>query len=337
MPDVPLLVFNDHGIYCTRADVYIDPWKPVQKAIITHGHSDHARWGHRHYLTHHDNVPILHHRLGTINIESKNWNESFTIRGVRFTLFPAGHIPGSSQVLVEYKGERWVFTGDFKTENDGLSHPFEAIPCHTFITECTFGLPIFQWRPQEDTFRDIARWHAKNQKEGYASVIFAYALGKAQRLIHGLYGQVGAIYTHGAVENLNEVIREMMPLPETRRITRETSREELRGQLIIAPPSAHGTPWIRKMSPFATASVSGWMSIRGTRRRRAIDKGFVLSDHADWAGLQDAISATGARRIICTHGYTDLFARYLRDQGYEAYSETTDYLGEQVDESDAAA
>jgi len=244
----PLLVFNDSGIYCPQAEVYLDPWRPVNKAIITHGHADHARWGHRHYLTHHSNVPIILQRLGKIQVEGVAWNEPFQINGVTFTLFPAGHIPGSSQVRVSYKGERWVFTGDYKTENDGISIPFEPVQCDTFITECTFGLPIFKWKTQAESQAEMIRWYEENRSQGYTSVLFAYALGKAQRLIKLMHEAAGPIYTHGAVENLNEVLKHDFTLPETRRITRETSQEELRGKLVIAPPSAQGSAWIRKMS-----------------------------------------------------------------------------------------
>ncbi len=323
-----LLVFNEKGIYCQQADVYIDPWKPVKRAIITHGHADHSRFGHEHYLTHHSNVPIIKHRLGEIAVQGVEWNETFIINGVTFSLHPAGHIVGSSQVRVEYKGEVWVFTGDYKTEDDGLSTPYEVVPCDTFITECTFGLPAFKWKPQAVVFNEINNWWKENQSEGKTSVIFGYSLGKAQRLIKHLDTSIGKIYTHGAVENMTEVIRSLTPLPETHLITKETKKQELFGNIVVAPPSAHGSPWIKKMVPYVTATSSGWMAFRGARARRAIDKGFVLSDHCDWTGLLESIKNTGASRIICTHGYTDIFSKYLRTIGYDASVENTDYEGE---------
>lgn len=324
----PLLRFTKKGIYCEEADVYLDPWRPVNKAIISHGHSDHSRAGHQRYITHHRNIPIIRHRLGQINVSGKEWGESFVINGVKFSLHPAGHIVGSSQIRVEYKGEVWVFSGDYKTESDGLASPFEAVKCHTFITECTFGLPAFKWTPQKEVFDEINRWWSNNKEQGMTSVLFGYSLGKAQRLLKHLDPTIGKIYTHAAVENLNEVIRSVVSLPETIRITKETNRDEIKGQLVLAPPSAHGSPWLRKMVPFVTASASGWMTFRGARRRRAIDKGFVLSDHCDWKGLLTSIEATGAERVICTHGYSDIFSRYLREKGYEAYTESTQYEGE---------
>ena len=321
----PLLQFNEKGIYCAAAKVYLDPWKPVDKAIISHGHADHSRYGHKQYITQHTNVPIIKHRLGDIEVSGKEFGESFTINNVKFSFHPAGHIIGSSQIRVEHKGEVWVFTGDYKTEDDGITVPYESIRCDTFITECTFGLPAFKWIPQAQVMNDINQWWAQNKADGRTSVLFGYSLGKAQRLIKHLDTNIGKIYTHGAVENMNEVIRTLVDLPPTERITRETKKEELKGNIVVAPPSAHGSPWLRKMVPYVTASASGWMTFRGARRRRAIDKGFVLSDHCDWQSLLQSIKETGAHKIICTHGYTDIFSRFLREQGYDARTEQTQY------------
>lgn len=324
----PLLQFTDRGIYCEQANVYLDPWKPVNKAIISHGHADHSRWGHKKYITHGSNIPILRHRLGDISISGKDWGESFRVNGVKFSLHPAGHIIGSSQIRVEYKGEVWVFSGDYKTENDGFTTPFEPVQCHTFITECTFGLPAFKWRPQREVFHDINSWWAQNREEGLTSVLFGYSLGKAQRLLKFLDPNIGPIHTHAAVENMTGVLRSQVGFPETTLITRETKNEELKGSLVLAPPSAHGSPWMKRMVPYVTATASGWMAFRGARRRRAIDKGFVLSDHCDWQGLLQAIEATGARQVVCTHGYTEIFSRFLREKGLDARTEATLYEGE---------
>ncbi|NHF61050.1 ligase-associated DNA damage response exonuclease [Flavobacteriaceae bacterium TP-CH-4] len=324
----PLLLFNAKGIYCAQADVYLDPWKPVDKAIITHGHADHSRWGHKRYITHHTNIPIIKHRLGDIKVTGKEWGETFQVNGVTFSLHPAGHIIGSSQVRVEYQGEVWVFTGDYKTEDDGLAVPYQPIKCHTFITECTFGLPAFKWTRQEEVMGHINDWWAENRSEGRCSILFGYSLGKAQRLLKHLDPSIGRILTHGAIENMTNVIRSIADFPETTLVTRDTKKEDFRGALILAPPSAHGSTWIRKMVPYVTASASGWMTFRGARRRRAIDKGFVLSDHCDWDGLLQSIQATGAEKIISTHGYTDIFSRYLRELGYDARTEKTQFEGE---------
>ncbi|MGY5849156.1 ligase-associated DNA damage response exonuclease [Salegentibacter sp. F14] len=326
--DKPLLVFDHKGIYCSIADVYIDPWRPVGKAIISHGHADHSRSGHKKYITHHNNVPIIRHRLGDVEVSGRGWNESFTINGVKFSLHPAGHIIGSSQIRVEYKGEIWVFSGDYKDENDGLTVPFEPIKCHTFITECTFGLPAFKWQPQKEVFEEINSWWGQNRENGMTSVLFGYSLGKAQRLLKHLDPSNGKIFTHGAIENMTDVLRSKVNLPKTIRVTGDVRKEEIKGNMVIAPPSAHGTPWMKKMQPYVSASASGWMTFRGARRRRAIDRGFVLSDHCDWQGLLKSIKATGADKIICTHGYTEIFSRFLSEQGYDARTVDTQFEGE---------
>ncbi|AXT51662.1 ligase-associated DNA damage response exonuclease [Aquimarina sp. BL5] len=328
MSKPPLLQFTEKGIYCAQAKVYIDPWKPVDKAIITHGHADHSRWGHKQYITHHTNIPIIKHRLGDIKVSGKEYGEAFLINNVTFSFHPAGHIIGSSQIRVEHKGEIWVFTGDYKIEDDGISAPYEPVTCHTFITECTFGLPAFKWTPQEEVFKNINQWWAENKVDGKTSILFGYSLGKAQRLLKYLNPEIGKIYTHGAIENMTNVIRPMMDFPETTLITKETKKEDLLGNIVIAPPSTHGSTWIRKMVPYVTASASGWMTFRGARRRRAIDKGFVLSDHCDWDGLLTAVKETGATKIISTHGYTEIFSKYLRELGYDARTEKTQYEGE---------
>ena len=327
----PLLAFNQNGIYCAAADVYLDPWRKVDKAIISHGHADHSRWGNKKYITHHNNIPIMKHRLGEIDVDGKAYGEAFTINNVKFSLHPAGHVIGSSQIRVEHKGEVWVFSGDYKDEVDCVSTPFEPVKCDTFITECTFGLPAFKWKPQAEVMQDINQWWEENKSEGRTSVLFGYSLGKAQRLLKHLNPEIGKIYTHGAIENMTDVLREMVDFPETIRVTRETTKKELNGNLVLAPPSAHGGTWIRKMVPYVTASASGWMTFRGARRRRAIDKGFVMSDHCDWDGLLNSIKATGCEKVICTHGYTDIFSKYLREIGYDARTQDTQYEGESVD------
>lgn len=327
----PLLEFTEKGIYCSRADVFLDPWKPVKKALISHSHSDHARPGSTEYLTFNGNIPILKHRLGAIQVQGLEWGQELSINGVKFSFYPAGHVPGSSQIRVAYRNEIWVFSGDYKVEYDGLSTAFEPVPCHTFITECTFGLPAFAWRPQTEVMDDIIAWWTQNKAQGKTSVLMAYSLGKAQRILHGLNGATGIVYTHGAIENMTSIIRNCAVLPPTRQITKETTRSELEGQLVLTTPSTHGTSWMRKMVPYETAVASGWMALRGARRRRAVDKGFVISDHADWTGLLNTVKDTGAERVYCTHGYTDIFARYLREQGLNSIAVQTRYEGESPD------
>jgi putative mRNA 3-end processing factor len=230
------------------------------------------------------------------------------------------------------KGEVWVVSGDYKTVADGLSEPFVPVRCHAFISECTFGLPVFRWTPQAQLADEINGWWAENAAAGRASVLGAYALGKAQRLLTTVDPAIGPILTHGAIENTNEVLRAQgIALPDTIRVTAETTAKDHPGALILATPGAMGGPWMRRFPQASTAFASGWMALRGTRRRRAADRGFVVSDHADWDGLNTAIHATGAERIFVTHGYTGSFRRWLETQGFDAQIVATDFTGDDGD------
>ena len=326
---MPLLTFTDRGIYCEQADVYIDPWKPVNRALLTHGHADHSRWGSKYYLTTRTAAPVIKYRLGDINIETVEYGEVKTINGVKFSYHPAGHIIGSAQIRVEYKGEIWVASGDYKLEDDGLSEAYEPVKCQHFITESTFGLPVYRWQPQEEVFAEINDWWRANQADGRVSVITAYALGKAQRLLEGLDTTIGKIYTHGAIENTNEIIRAQgIELPDTTRVTKEIDKKDYPGNIVIATPGAVGQPWMKKFGQARVGAASGWMTLRGARRRRGADRGFVLSDHCDWPSLLEAIDATGADNIYVTHGYTAIFSKHLRTLGLNAVELETEYEGE---------
>lgn len=332
----PLLEFNGCGIYCATGDFYIDPWKPVKYAIITHAHSDHARRGHENYLAHYLSLEVLKYRLGDINIQTIAYNESTIINGVKVSFHPAGHIIGSAQIRVEYKGEVWVTSGDYKLEDDGLSTPFEPVKCHSFISECTFGMPVYKWKAQKGIFEDIKCWWEQNISEGRSTVLAGYSLGKAQRIMYNTEASLGPIYTHGAIENINEALRRnSVALPATVRITMDTNKNKIRKGIIICPPSAIETPWIRKFQPFSLGYCSGWMTLRGVKRRTSADRGFIISDHADWDGLVSAITATGCESVYLTHGYTASFARYLSDIGFDAHEAKTLYGGdEKTDEPD---
>ncbi len=334
MPD--LLEFTSRGIYCSAGDFYIDPWKPVERAVITHAHSDHARPGMQHYLAHPYSEPILRLRLGgQISVQALDYNQLLNLNGVKVSFHPSGHLPGAAQVRVEHKGEIWVASGDYKLENDGLSAPFEPVQCHTFISECTFGLPVFVWEKQEQIFQKLNAWWRSNAEKGICSIVFAYGLGKAQRVFSGLNHEIGPVFMHTAVHNIHEALRNKgLPLLPGRRREEAGSKEEYRSALVLAPPSAFGSPWLKAFSPFQTAVCSGWMAIRGYRRRSNPDKAFVLSDHADWPGLLSAVKATGAGRVIATHGYTASFARYLRETGLKAEEVDTRFSGELVEEKE---
>lgn len=329
-----LLIFNSSGIYCPQADLYVDPWKPVKKAVITHAHADHARAGTRQYLTHKDSVPIMKHRLGKdIAVQSMGYREKLVINGVQISLHPAGHILGSAQVRLESMGEIWVVSGDYKLQKDPFAEEFESVKCHHFITESTFGLPVYQWPDPEQVYADIKRWWNDNREVGKVSVLGAYSLGKAQRIISALADEERAIFTHGAVENSNLVLRQQgLKIPQTTLITPETQKKDLAGALVICPPSAIGSAWMHKLGKVSTGFCSGWMLLRGTRRRRAADRGFVLSDHADWPSLNEAVVQSGAENIYVTHGYKDVYARWLSEKyALNALPVETLYEGESLD------
>ncbi len=327
-----ILTFTDRGIYCPAGDFYIDPWRPVDRALITHAHSDHARPGMGSYLATDGTAPVMKHRLGNIRVDTVTYGSETQIGDARVSFHPAGHVPGSAQIRVEVKGQVWVVSGDYKTVADGLSTPFAPVKCHAFITECTFGLPVFSWTPQAILTGQINDWWAANAAAGRTSILGAYALGKAQRLLRLLNPDIGPILTHAAIENTNEVIRNQgVTLPQTIRVTAETNAKNHPGALVLATPSAVDSTWARRFGPASTAFASGWMALRGVRRRRAADRGFIVSDHADWDGLNMAIKATGATKIFATHGYTATFRRWLCEQGYDAHVGSTDYQGEGFD------
>lgn len=328
-----LIQFTSKGLYCPEGDFYIDPWKPVKKAIITHAHSDHARFGSDSYLCTHQSEPLLKLRLGDIKLQSLEWNEEQNINGVTVSFHPAGHIIGSAQVKISYKGETWVFTGDYKLENDGISTAFEPVKCHAFITESTFGLPIYKWKPQQQIFDEMKEWIKLNHQNNTTSVFIAYSLGKAQRILQPLAETGLKIYGHGAIANVHDTLLSAgWKLPPVIRITQDTPREEIKGHIVIAPPGADGTPWMRKLSPHATGICSGWMQVRGNQRRRNADAAFALSDHADWDGLKKAVELTGASRVFTTHGFQSAFSRYLNEHGIESQEVKTAF-GEEEEES----
>jgi putative mRNA 3-end processing factor len=334
-----LLEVTDRGLYCAAGDFYIDPWQPAELAVITHAHGDHARAGSRSYVTALRGVEILRERLGgDAVIQGVAYGETIVHNGVRVSLYPAGHILGSAQVRIEHHGEVWVVSGDYKTAADRTCDAFEPVPCHVFITESTFGLPIYRWRPNEELVAEVNGWWQTNRQRGRTSVIYAYSLGKSQRVLASLDPSIGPLLMHGAVERFMPMYRAAgIELPDCCRATTENARETRGRAMVVAPPSAAGTPWLRKFGNISTAVASGWMQIRGARRRRAVDRGFAISDHADWDGLLSAIEATGAQEIIVTHGYRSPLVRWLREHGKQARAMATAYEGEMEEEANDAA
>ena len=331
MTNKGLLVHTALGLYCPKADVYLDPWKPVKKAILSHGHADHARWGSSSYLCTPTAAPVIKYRLGDINLETLPFGEEKLINGVSFSFHPAGHILGSAQIKVSYKGEIVVFSGDYKTANDGFSEAFEPVKCHTFITESTFGLPVYHWQDQKWVFNEMEEWCKNNRNNHHLSILYGYSLGKAQRILQGLPESVGPIFTHSTIEAVLNVMRNQgVSLKNTIPVNEHITRADLLSGVIIAPPAVQNSNWLKKFEPIRNGVVSGWMALRGARRRRNADKGFVLSDHADWEGLNEAISLTGAENVFVTHGYTDILSKWLIDKGLNAYPLETNFEGDEV-------
>ncbi|MFT4099832.1 MAG: ligase-associated DNA damage response exonuclease [Burkholderiaceae bacterium] len=341
--DGDLIVVRPEGLYCPPGDFFIDPWRPVDRAVITHAHADHARTGHRHYLAHEDSAGVLRRRLGAdIVLQTLPYGEAITHHGVRVSLHPAGHVLGSAQVRLEHQGRVWVASGDYKTQADGTCPPFEPVRCQAFITESTFGLPVYRWPSPASLHREIVDWWHANAEAGRASVLYCYAFGKAQRILHALADEsdaIGSIVVHGAIDALNDAYRAAgVRLARCERVDAAKRRGDYRRALVLAPPSAQGSPWLRRFDDHSDAFASGWMQLRGTRRRRGVDRGFVMSDHADWPGLQEAIAATGASRVFVTHGYVDVMVRWLNERDVAAQGFSTDY-GDDDDggDGDAAA
>ena len=331
-----LIVSRPEGLYCPAGDFYVDPWRPVTRAVITHAHADHASAGHGHYLCAADGEALVRTRLGDVSLQSLPYGAAIRIGAASLSLHPAGHVRGSAQVRIEVGGEVWVVSGDYKLAPDPTCAPFEPVRCHTFVTESTFGLPIYRWEPAEVVLAEIDAWWLQNAAAGRCSLLYCYALGKAQRILAGLAPGPGPLLAHGAVQTLNGIYRECgVALPQTAHATAFGERSLLARALVLAPPSASGSTWPRRFGDHASAFASGWMQVRGARRQRRVDRGFVLSDHADWPGLLQAIAATHAQQVLVTHGLIEPLVRYLAERGLRAGTLRTEYGAE--DEGAAGA
>ena len=329
-----ILNFTDKGIYCIPGKFYIDPWKPVDYALITHGHADHARWGMKKYLCHNLTVPILHIRIGAdIQVQGIGYNEPININGVKVSFHPAGHIIGSAQIRMEYKGKVAVVSGDYKLENDGLSTVFEPVKCHEFVTESTFGLPIYKWASTEKLNESMQNWVLNNQQIGKTSVFVGYSLGKAQRILNAVSG-IAPIYTHYSITKLNQAYENAgIQLPHYESLDFRESVQHVNKGIVIVPPSLVDTNVLKKIPNMVYAVCSGWMQVRGARRWRSADAGFAVSDHADWDDLLKAVKETNAEKVYVTHGQTAVFAKYLNENGIEAVELHTAFGNEEEDET----
>jgi putative mRNA 3-end processing factor len=332
----PILRLTEAGLYCEPGDFFIDPWRRVERAVITHAHADHARRGCGSYLTSDPGKHPLQLRMGAdALVQSIAYGEAVRIRDVTVSLHPAGHVLGSAQIRIEHSGYVAVVSGDYKVDHDPTCASFESVKCHLFITESTFGLPIYRWARSAEVFAAIDSWRIENQAAGKASLLLAYSLGKAQRILASVDRSIGPIFAHGAVEAMNRAYRSAgVELPEIATVQSASKGFDWSKALIVAPPSAWGSPWARRFGEVSTAVASGWMTIRGTRRRRGVDRGFVISDHADWPGLLGAIEATGASEVWVTHGYSAVVARLLLERGIDAKIVSTRFEGERIDSTD---
>lgn len=330
-----LITLTSSGLYCKQGDFYIDPWKPVKRAVVTHAHADHTYRGNQQYLVPAEGERLSRIRIGEdADISTQRYGEVSVMNGVKVSFHPAGHVLGSAQVRVEYKGEIWVVSGDYKLMPDATCAPFEPVKCHHFITEATFGLPIYRWQPTEFMFEEVNSWWRRNQEKGKASVIFAYSLGKSQRVMNGIDRSIGRIFTHGAVERLTQAYREHgVDLPDTTYVGSVENKKEFAGSLIVAPPSAQqAVGWLRRFGSHSTGFASGWMMVRGARRQRAVDRGFVLSDHADWPELLTAIASAEAETVYVTHGFSQEVVRWLNEHGQYAVPLKTQFVGDTAEE-----
>lgn len=322
-----LVQLRPEGLYCPAGDFHIDPWRPVPRAVITHGHGDHARIGMDEYHCSAGSLPILRWRLGEQRYHVHEHGEPFDIGGARVSLHPAGHVLGSVQVRIEAGGEVWVASGDYKRQPDPTCAPFEPVRCDVFITEATFGLPVYRWPDTREVVRDIVDWRERCAARGEAAVLFCYALGKAQRLLAELAAVTDRpALLHGAIAAGVQVYRDAgIAMLATRAVAEEEKGRDFAGELILAPPSAAGSTWMRRFRGAQTGFASGWMRLRGNRRRRNYDRGFVVSDHADWPDLMRTVRETGARRVIATHGSTDAIVRALNESGVAAEAFRTSF------------
>ena len=331
----PPVELRPEGLYCPAGDFYIDPAQPVPVALITHAHGDHARPGCGRYHAAHSGLGLLQWRLPEVAIEPHGYGESFTLGRARVSFHPAGHILGSAQVAIEVDGRRWVVSGDYKRQPDPTCAPFEVLACDGFLTEATFALPIYRWPDTAEVIGDVVAWWRQCAARGEAALLYCYALGKAQRVLaelarHGDGLPEPTAWLHGAMLEPTRLYREagvaMLP---TSPVMDAARRGDFAGRLVLAPPSAQGSPWLRRLGPLSPAHASGWMRLRGNRRRRGVDRGFVLSDHADWPALLDTITATGAREVLATHGDAHALVRVLRESGLEARELQAGYGGDE--------
>jgi putative mRNA 3-end processing factor len=328
-----LVTVTADGLFCPRGGFHIDPWRPVERGVLTHAHADHARPGSAAYLCAESGLAVARHRLPEATVEGWPYGERRRLGEVDLSFHPAGHVLGSAQIRIEAEGEVWVVSGDYKRAADPTCASFEPVRAHVFVTEATFGLPVFRWDPTETVIEDILGWWATNRDAGRASLLFCYVLGKAQRILAELAARIDhRVFAHGAIAGMTDLYRQagirLLPLE---RVADTAKGKDFAGELVLAPITARGTPWMKRFGEASIALVSGFMRVRGERRRRSVDRGFPLSDHADWPAILTTVRETGAQRVLVTHGYTVPLAQALRGLGYRAEALETPYGVERDD------
>lgn len=335
-----LLERRPEGLYCPAGDFFVDPWRPVERAVLTHAHGDHARTGSARYLAATPGLDLLRIRLGAdADIAGVAYGEALRVGDARVSLHPAGHVLGSAQVRIEARGEVCVISGDYKRDPDPTCAPFEPVPCDVFVSEATFALPVYRWPPIAQVVAEVLDWLEECRSEGRPAVLLCYALGKAQRLLAELAPHLDRpVHLHGAMVPLVQAYRDAgIVMAPTVPVSESAKGRDFAGELVMAPPSAAGSPWLRRFRGASLGFASGWMLIRGNRRRRNYERGFVLSDHADWPGLLRSVEESRASRVLFTHGQSDPIVRYLCERGVDADALETELGRDEDGESSSAA
>jgi putative mRNA 3-end processing factor len=316
----PVLRPDAGGLYCEAGGFWIDPTRPVETAVVTHAHSDHLQPGSDAYVVSEPSMPLVERRLAPAQedpeVQSLAYGEGLELGEADVSLHPAGHMLGSAQVRVEVDDEVWVVTGDYKRQSDPTCESFEPVPCDVFVTEATFGLPIYRWKAGGEVVAAIDEWWQTNREADRPSILFCYAVGKAQRVLAGLHEHTDRrVLLHGGMGGYVELYRGAgVEMPPTEYVTEMDEQTDFGGELILAPTSAHESSWMRRFDDPRTGFASGWMRIRAQKRRRGFDAGFVLSDHCDWKDLLRSIRETGAETVVADHGDTETLVRYAREE-----------------------
>ncbi|MBJ3777733.1 ligase-associated DNA damage response exonuclease [Acuticoccus mangrovi] len=321
MTSEPLLTLTPEGLYCPRGRFHIDPIRPVPRAVITHGHADHARPGHGSVLATPETLAIMAIRYGegfTTTRQPTPYGEPVTVDGLGVSLHPAGHIRGSAQVLIDRGGHRAVVSGDYKRQSDPTAASFELVPCHLFVTEATFALPVFR---HPDAADEVAKLlDSLSLFPDRPHLVGAYALGKAQRVIALLRaaGHHAPIYLHGALQRLTDHYVEAGVDLGRLEPVKEVEPKTLGGSITLCPPSALADRWSRRFGDPVTGFASGWMRVRARARQRGVELPLVISDHADWEDLCTTIVETGAEAVWVTHGQEDALVHWATQAGIDA-------------------